>query len=117
MPGRAWKFRIEDILEAIEDMSRLTSGMTSTAHSARTARPPRQSCATWQLSVKLPRRVPADIALRHPQVPWREMGDMRNVVIHKYFGVDLEILWKTIHEEIPPLRPLLEGILKDEADS
>jgi uncharacterized protein with HEPN domain len=45
------------------------------------------------------------------------MGDMRNVVIHEYFGVDLEILWKTIEQELPPLVPVLKRILNDEADS
>jgi uncharacterized protein with HEPN domain len=44
------------------------------------------------------------------------MGDMRNVVIHEYFGVDLEILWKTIKNELPPPQILLVEILGTEAD-
>jgi len=37
----------------------------------------------------------------------REIGDMRNVVIHEYFGVDLEILWETIQHELPPLNAVI----------
>ncbi len=116
MPARAWKFRIEDILEAIDDISRLTSGMTFSTFCADNKT---TKAVLYNLAVigEAARRVPADIAMRHPQVPWREMGDMRNVVIHEYFGVDLEILWKTIQQELPPLRPLLEDILEVEGGS
>lgn len=116
MPARAWKFRIEDILEAIEDIRQLTNGMTYNAFCADNKT---TKAVLYNMAVigEAARRVPANIALRYAEVPWREMGDMRNVVIHEYFGVDLEILWKTIQEELPPLLPLLKRILDDEADA
>jgi uncharacterized protein with HEPN domain len=40
------------------------------------------------------------------------MVDMRNKPIHEYFGIDLEIIWQTINEDIPPLRKLIAE-LKD----
>jgi uncharacterized protein with HEPN domain len=40
------------------------------------------------------------------------MSDMRNVVIHEYFGVDPEILWETIRQELSPLIPQLQEMLK-----
>lgn len=39
------------------------------------------------------------------------MGDMRNVVIHEYFGIDMNILWKTIRDDVPQLLSQLEAIL------
>ena len=39
------------------------------------------------------------------------MSDMRNVLIHEYFGVDLPILWKTIRADLPPVVPILKAIL------
>jgi uncharacterized protein with HEPN domain len=47
------------------------------------------------------RKVPKEITARYPAIPWREMGDMRNVVIHEYFGVDPQVLWETIKNELP----------------
>jgi len=41
------------------------------------------------------------------------MEGMRNKVIHEYFGVKLNIVWRTVKEEIPPLKPLFEKILKE----
>jgi uncharacterized protein with HEPN domain len=41
------------------------------------------------------------------------MGDMRNVVIHEYFGVDPKILWETIKNELPFIEKKLEVIMED----
>ena len=38
---------------------------------------------------------------------------MRDVLIHHYFGVDLEVVWKTVHEDLPPLRAAVEALLAD----
>ena len=45
-----------------------------------------------------------------PSVPWTEIISMRNRLIHAYFDIDREILWKTVTEEIPPLLSLLLSI-------
>lgn len=47
----------------------------------------------------------------HPAVPWREMISMRNKVLHEYFGIDLEILWKTTHEDLPQVKQELEKLV------
>ena len=39
----------------------------------------------------------------HPQIPWRFAYEMRNVLAHGYFEVDLEIVWRTIHQDLPTL--------------
>ncbi len=40
---------------------------------------------------------------RWPHIPWQDMADMRNVLIHAYSGVDLETVWRTVQEDLPPL--------------
>jgi uncharacterized protein with HEPN domain len=44
-------------------------------------------------------------------VPWTAIISMRNRLIHAYFDIDHDILWKTVNEEIPPLHSLLQGVL------
>ena len=39
----------------------------------------------------------------HPEIPWKEIVTMRNRLIHGYFDINLDIVWKTITEELPPL--------------
>lgn len=47
------------------------------------------------------------------EIPWRSMVGMRNRIIHAYFDVDLDIVWKTVTEDLPPLIDELERILAE----
>ena len=38
----------------------------------------------------------------HPEVPWRDLVDMRNKLIHAYFDINLNIIWGTIEQDLPP---------------
>jgi uncharacterized protein with HEPN domain len=53
-----------------------------------------------------------DLRSAYPHVQWREMIDMRNILIHNYFGVDLNIVWETIHADLPELKAQMEAIAK-----
>ena len=57
------------------------------------------------------RHVPDDIVAANPHVPWSEMRAMRNVIVHEYFGVTHETLWKTAREDIPALVERLRQLL------
>jgi uncharacterized protein with HEPN domain len=48
---------------------------------------------------------------RYPNLPWREMIGMRNAVIHGYFGVDNQVVWRTVQEDLPALKAQLEQII------
>jgi len=50
------------------------------------------------------------IRAKHSGIPWDKMKAMRNIMIHEYFGVDLETLWKTAKESLPALRAKINGI-------
>ena len=56
-------------------------------------------------------RVPETIQGESPEVPWADMRDMRNVVIHEYFGINKQILWDTIQTDLPPLAAPLQVLL------
>jgi uncharacterized protein with HEPN domain len=60
------------------------------------------------------KNIPEPLKKGHPEVPWRKMTGIRDKMIHGYFGVDTEVVWSTIKEDIPSIRPLIEKIL-DEA--
>lgn len=55
--------------------------------------------------------VSSDLKSKNPDIPWREMVSMRNKVVHEYFGVDLEILWETIQEDLPQLKKAIKKLL------
>jgi uncharacterized protein with HEPN domain len=57
------------------------------------------------------KNLPEPLKKNHPEVPWRKMTGTRDKVIHGYFGIDLEVVWSTIKEDIPSVKPLIEKIL------
>jgi uncharacterized protein with HEPN domain len=59
------------------------------------------------------KNIPDDVRKTYPEIPWRGMAGMRNKVIHEYFRVDLKVVWETIQERIPEVKPLFEKMLKD----
>ncbi|OGY47393.1 MAG: hypothetical protein A3J65_00985 [Candidatus Buchananbacteria bacterium RIFCSPHIGHO2_02_FULL_45_11b] len=46
----------------------------------------------------------------YKDIPWNEIAGMRNIIVHEYFNVDLEILWKTIQQDIPKLKKAIKKI-------
>lgn len=55
------------------------------------------------------RHIPKATRRQHPEIPWEKAIAMRNVVIHEYFGVNLKVIWRTVHEDLPSL---YQGISK-----
>lgn len=49
------------------------------------------------------KHLPNEITEKYSAVGWRDIKDFRNLLIHEYFGVDFEIVWNTIKEDLPPL--------------
>ena len=62
------------------------------------------------------RHIPARTRRRFPQVPWQDMVAMRDKLIHEYYGVDLEVLWRTVQEDLPPLRDVIQRALAQMKD-
>lgn len=56
-------------------------------------------------------RVSPEFRSTHRNVPWVDIVGMRNRLIHAYFDVDIDILWKTLTSELPPLKESLEQLL------
>jgi uncharacterized protein with HEPN domain len=58
------------------------------------------------------KRVPAVVRSQAPAIPWREISGMRDVLIHDYFGVDLDIVCDVALVKVPTLRPALAELLR-----
>ena len=59
------------------------------------------------------KNVPMDLKENYPSVPWKEMARTRDKLIHFYFGVNLNVVWKTIIKDLPPLKEQIAEIQRD----
>lgn len=111
MPHRNWKLRITDIIEAIEKIHSYVEGMTLDQF---VDDPKTIDAVIRNITVigEAARNVPQDVVDQNPSLPWREMRDIRNVVVHEYFGVDNNVVWDTLQNNLPPLLPELKRLIK-----
>jgi uncharacterized protein with HEPN domain len=49
----------------------------------------------------------------HPEIPWRKITGLRHVIVHRYFGIDLAIVWRLVTEDLPALEASVRAILED----
>ncbi len=57
------------------------------------------------------KRLPDDLRARYQDVPWRKMAGLRDVIVHGYFGVDLQLLWDIVQKDVPSARLKVAAIL------
>jgi uncharacterized protein with HEPN domain len=61
------------------------------------------------------KNIPKKIRDKYPDVEWKEATGFRNVLIHNYFGIDVEAVWDTLHNNIPKLKFHVEEAFKAES--
>jgi uncharacterized protein with HEPN domain len=113
MSSREWSLRIRDILSAIESIQKYTEGMTQTEFEANEI-VLRAVLYNFIVIGEAAINIPSEIRLYSPELPWRLMGDLRNIVAHEYFRVDSEIVWDTLKNNLPELVDPLRHILEKE---
>ncbi len=101
--------RLEDILEAIEQIrERLPATVEEFAGSRLL-----QVWVVYHLQVigEAANSLSPGLVAAHPGVSWQGIADMRHVLVHQYFGVDLATVWRTVTDDLPPLERAVRAIL------
>lgn len=109
MSSRKAELYLEDIKDSIKKIEKYTRGMdfAEFSHDMKTV-----DAVIKNLFVigEATNNIPKEIKIKHPNVAWREISGMRNKIVHEYFGIDEEILWKTIKEDIPVFKKQISKI-------
>jgi uncharacterized protein with HEPN domain len=109
MSKRAPKLYLQDILTAINDVESFTQGMIyeSFLNDKKTVQAVIRSL---EVIGEAATHISEEIRNKYPDLPWEKMTSMRNKVLHEYFGVDEEVIWQTIAEDLQPLKEKIKNL-------
>ena len=110
VPDRATSDYLQDILDYIAFAERFTRGKTfsefeqdeKTVHAL---------TRTIEIIGEAIKHIPTALQAQHPEIPWKEFADLRDQIVRSYFSVELETIWNTAQQSIPPLKPVVHAML------
>jgi uncharacterized protein with HEPN domain len=109
-PSRTNRALLQDIRTALDDIARYIAGLDyDTFTQVRQI----QHAVLFNLHIigEAANRLDAGFRAQHPAVPWSAAIGMRNVIVHGYFAVNLEIVWNTVTEDLPPFKAQIDALL------
>ena len=112
MSSREWIFRIEDILKAITKIQHYTR-RTTLAKFTKNELLIDAVVRNFEIIGEASKNIPLTIQRSYPELPWKEMKGMRDVLIHHYFGIDTKILWHTTQNNLPKLQKQLKAMIQN----
>lgn len=106
---------LSDIKNAIEAINTFTTGMSFESFKTddKTV-----SAVIRKIEIigEAAKSIKSEISVSNPGIPWSIMARMRDKLIHGYFGIDLDIIWKTVREDLPTILPMITGLCEKYKD-
>lgn len=109
MSTRDISMLLDDMLESVIIIRQYLQGVTESAFQANRMI---QDAVVRRLEIlgEAANQVPTDYCAQHPEIPWSLVTGMRNRLVHGYFLVDWDIVWRTIQTEVPALEAPLRTL-------
>ena len=109
---KRWRWRLFDLLATLDRLFALTAPLTLTTFRMREEVQDAALLGLLRLG-ETTKYIPQSVQDRHPELPWAYLRDIRNLIAHDYFSIDPALVWRTVRDELPALRPLLQALADD----
>jgi uncharacterized protein with HEPN domain len=109
---REYRDYLHDILDAVSDIEDFVEGI-GFEQFEKDRKTLNAVVRSIEIIGEASKNVPASLREKYGEFPWKKMTGMRDKVIHAYFGVDTKTLWNTVKDDLPPLKQLVQKMLKD----
>lgn len=107
---RDYKVFLEDVLEAVRKIREYTDGLSLQAFTA-DAKTFDAVIRNLEIIGEAAKQIPEDVRAQSPEVEWRRIGRLRDILIHQYFGVDVQTVWDIIQNKLGPLEQATRRLL------
>ena len=112
MTSRDLADSLQDILEAIEAIERFTASVDFVNFSQNEEKTFAVEKAL-EIVGEAVKNVPDSVKSIYQEVPWKTIAGMRDKLAHQYWRTDIEVVWKTVKEDVPQLKVAIVKILED----
>ena len=111
--SRDYRVYLEDVLEAIRKIAGYTTGLSLEVF---TGDVKTLDAVVRNLEVigEAIKNVPDEVRSKHPEVDWKKIAGLRDVLIHAYFAIDVETVWDIVQNKLPLLGKQIKKILLQE---
>jgi len=58
--------------------------------------------------------IPQDFRNLHPEISWRQINGMRNILVHHYFGINQDRVWAVVEQDLPVMKTSVDALLTDQ---
>ena len=100
---------LQDILETITYLETFTGGVSLEEFEAN----PEKLFAVikaLEITGEAVKKIPDDVRVQYPQIPWKDIAGMRDILVHQYWRVDSQVVWSTVQTGIPLLKSAIADL-------
>ena len=102
---------LDDIADAIEKIENYVEGLSFEQFSE-DSKTVDAIVRNFEIIGEATKRIPLETKDKYPQIPWKMMAGTRDKLIHEYFGVNLQVLWMAVKEDLPPVKGSIKSLLE-----